>query len=240
MQKEFASHDAIVLQKYTLQWRHNGHDSVSNHHPHDCLLNRLFRRRWKKTSKLCVTGLCVGNSPVTGEFPAQMASNAENVSIRVSSPCGRAQLTSGMNWSCFQIKRSKVKVLREQIHKFHRFASRFIWLNSIQSPATDRNTLYIAHNCSRMFPLTKSDQRFYYHCVRPQNLKCTHWILWKPPRPTSSFATTISWKWHFRISIRLFVYAWFIINWRYIWYNKTAKIANAFLFRQGRVIYIVN
>ena len=35
----------------------------------------------KKTPKLCVTGLCVGNSPVTGEFPAQMASNAENISI---------------------------------------------------------------------------------------------------------------------------------------------------------------
>ena len=36
----------------------------------------------KKTLKLCVTGLCEGNSPVTGEFPAQRASNAENVSIR--------------------------------------------------------------------------------------------------------------------------------------------------------------
>ena len=53
---------------------------VSNHQPHDCLLNRLFRRRSKKTSKLCVTGLCEGNSLVTGEFPAQRASNAENVS----------------------------------------------------------------------------------------------------------------------------------------------------------------
>ena len=30
--------------------------------PHDCLLNRLFRRKSKKTSKLRVTGLCVGNS----------------------------------------------------------------------------------------------------------------------------------------------------------------------------------
>ena len=59
-----------------LQWRHNGHDSVSNHQPHDCLLNRLFRRRSKKTSKLRVTGLCVGNSSGTGDFPAQMASNA--------------------------------------------------------------------------------------------------------------------------------------------------------------------
>ena len=35
----------------------------------------------KKTLKLRVTGLCAGNSPVTGEFPAQMANNADNVSI---------------------------------------------------------------------------------------------------------------------------------------------------------------
>ena len=41
----------------------------------------VFRRRSTKTSKFRVTGLCVGNSPVTGEFPAQMASNAENVSL---------------------------------------------------------------------------------------------------------------------------------------------------------------
>ena len=64
-----------------LQWRHNGHSSVSNHQLHDCLLNRFFRRRSKKTLKLRVTGLCAGNSPGTGEVPAQMASNAENVSI---------------------------------------------------------------------------------------------------------------------------------------------------------------
>ena len=67
--------------RYPLQWRHNGRDSVSSHQPHHCLLNRLFRRKSKKTSKDHVTGLCAGNSPVTGEFPAQMASNAENVSI---------------------------------------------------------------------------------------------------------------------------------------------------------------
>ena len=66
---------------YPLRWRHNGRVCVSNHQPHDCLLNRLFRRRSKKTSKLRATGLCAGNSPGTGEFPAQMASNAENVSI---------------------------------------------------------------------------------------------------------------------------------------------------------------
>ena len=48
---------------HSLRWRHNGRDGVSNHQPHDCLLNRLFRRRSKKTSKLHVTGLCVGKSP---------------------------------------------------------------------------------------------------------------------------------------------------------------------------------
>ena len=41
----------------------------------------LFRCRWKKTSELRITGLCVGNSPVTGEFPTQRTSNVENVSI---------------------------------------------------------------------------------------------------------------------------------------------------------------
>ena len=49
----------------------NERDGVSNHHRLDCLLNRLFRRRSKKTSKLCVTG----------EFPAQKASNTDIFSI---------------------------------------------------------------------------------------------------------------------------------------------------------------
>ena len=64
-----------------LQWRHNGSDGVPNHQPHHCLLNRLFGCKSKKTSKPRVTGLIAGNSPGTGEFPAQMASNAENFSI---------------------------------------------------------------------------------------------------------------------------------------------------------------
>ena len=67
----------------TLLWRHNGRDAIAS------LITSLtsvystihVRRRSKKTSKLRVTGLCAGNSPETGEFPAQMASNAKNVSI---------------------------------------------------------------------------------------------------------------------------------------------------------------
>ena len=44
----------------SLLWRHNGLDGVSNHQLHDFLLNGLFRRRPKKTSKLRVTGFLWG------------------------------------------------------------------------------------------------------------------------------------------------------------------------------------
>ena len=70
-----------TIKPFTLQWRHNERNGVSNHLYHDCLLNHLFGRRAKKTSKFHVTGFCGWNSPVTGEFPAQRTSNTENVSI---------------------------------------------------------------------------------------------------------------------------------------------------------------
>ena len=54
----------------TLQWRHSGHDGVSNHPRLDYVLNRLSRRRSQKISELRVTDLCV-----------QRDSNAEYVSI---------------------------------------------------------------------------------------------------------------------------------------------------------------
>ena len=63
----------------SLQWPYSERDGVSNHRSLDCLLNRLFRRRRMKASKLRVTGLSEGNSSVTGEFPLQRARNAENV-----------------------------------------------------------------------------------------------------------------------------------------------------------------
>ena len=99
-----------IFQRYwpihiPLQRRHNEHNGVSNHQPHDCLLKRLFRRRSKETSKLRVTGLCAGNSLVTSEFPAKWARNAENISIwwrhyalgLIVSPALRIDTT--MNWS---------------------------------------------------------------------------------------------------------------------------------------------
>ena len=63
--------------KRTLQWARCRLKSPTS---------RLFTQPFiqgeiKETSKLRVTGLCEENSPVTGEFPAQRASNAENASI---------------------------------------------------------------------------------------------------------------------------------------------------------------
>ena len=88
-----------------LHWRHNELDSVPNHQPHHCLLSRLFGRRSKKTSKLRVTGLCVEFTG-TGEFPAQMASYAENVSIwwlhHGMMPCETwaCRCTIYQDWNC--------------------------------------------------------------------------------------------------------------------------------------------
>ena len=77
--KKHASY--LRVEMNSLLWRHNERYGVSDHQPHDYLLNRLFRRRSKKPSKLRVTDLCGGNSPGIGEFPTQRASNAENVSV---------------------------------------------------------------------------------------------------------------------------------------------------------------
>ena len=100
----------MLLFILSLQWRHNERDTVSDHQPHDCLHNRLFICISKKTSKLRVTCLCAGNSPVTGEFPAQMASNEEfffhlmtsswciHVLYGSSSPRQRAWLAFAILW----------------------------------------------------------------------------------------------------------------------------------------------
>ena len=51
------------LQAHSLQWRYNECDGVSNHQPHDCLLNRLFNAQIKQNIK------ALRHSPFCGEFP---------------------------------------------------------------------------------------------------------------------------------------------------------------------------
>ena len=71
----------LLITVLPIQWRHNERGSTPNHQRLHCLINCRFRRRSKKTSQLCFSGLCAGNSLVTGELPAQKARIAENVSI---------------------------------------------------------------------------------------------------------------------------------------------------------------
>ena len=67
--------------KQSLQWHYNDSDIVSNHQPHDCLLNRLFKAQIRENIK------ALRHWPLCGEFtggrwiPRRKASNAENVSI---------------------------------------------------------------------------------------------------------------------------------------------------------------
>ena len=74
-----------------LLWRHNGRDGVSNHQPNVCLVNRSVRHRSKKPSKLRVTGLCAGNSPVTAASHAEIFP-FDDVIMRISN------VWSGINW----------------------------------------------------------------------------------------------------------------------------------------------
>ena len=88
-----------ILAAHSVTWWRHQMETFSRYWPfvpgiHRSPVNPTHKGQWcgalmfsliwawsKKTSKLSVTGLCEGNSPVTGEFPAQRASKAENVSI---------------------------------------------------------------------------------------------------------------------------------------------------------------
>ena len=63
---------------WPLRWRHNEHDGVSNHQRFDCLLDRLFRPRSKKTSSSASLAFVRGihrwpvNSPHKGPVTRKM------------------------------------------------------------------------------------------------------------------------------------------------------------------------
>ena len=137
----FQSHqwyDGVMTWKrfphYSLQWRHNGHISVSNHQPHDCWLNRLFRRRSKKTLKLRVTGHCAGNSPVNSPHKGPITRKMfpfDDVSWFLCE--GGMLLTSGFpslrdskaELGCFPYKRSICRCFETQYCSFDII---FMWL----------------------------------------------------------------------------------------------------------------
>ena len=75
------------LIKSTLQWRQNERDGVSNHLLLHCLLNRLFKHRTKKVSKLCVTGRYPASSPYNGPVTRKMFPFDEVIMIFGSTIC---------------------------------------------------------------------------------------------------------------------------------------------------------
>ena len=99
-----------------LPWRHNDHGGVSNHQPHGCLLNRLFRRRSKKTSKLRVTGLRAGNSPGPVNSPHKGPVTRKMVPFDdVIMPCwwsGHTRSSHGIDLFLWGILMSAPKFLR--------------------------------------------------------------------------------------------------------------------------------
>ena len=74
---------AASLRGQSLQWRHNERGGASNHETSPLFAQLLVQAqiKTKQTSKLRVTCLCWGNSPMTSEFSTQKARNAENVFI---------------------------------------------------------------------------------------------------------------------------------------------------------------
>ena len=112
-------HDAWKCDRLSaLQWRYYEHDGVSYQQPHNCLLNRLFRRTSKKISKLLVTGLCAGNSPVTGEFPAQRARNAENISIWWRHHGQKSGRNPPVTWAHIATKATPTRHLRAKAYHY--------------------------------------------------------------------------------------------------------------------------
>ena len=77
--------------------------TIQRNHPHHCLLNRLLRRRSKKTWKLHVTGLCAGISPVTGKCFHLMTSSYCFCEARRASHCHSPQTTYSSKSTCCAI-----------------------------------------------------------------------------------------------------------------------------------------
>ena len=92
----------------TLQWRH---DAMASQITSPTIVSSAVHSGADdETSKLRGTGLCAGNSPVTGEFPTQRASNAEYVSIwwrhhehsKHAMQCGTSVILESISGICYE------------------------------------------------------------------------------------------------------------------------------------------
>ena len=126
----------------SLRWRHNELDGVSDHQSHDCLLNCLFGRRSKKTSKLRVTGhLC-------GEFTGpQWISRTKAFCILcfhlMTSSCIAIQQTPGRFKNVYKVVNPRVvkfSILNKPV-SFNVWVRYFVWFK-ISYRYTERCVVY--------------------------------------------------------------------------------------------------
>ena len=148
-----------------------------------------------KTSKLRVTGLCVGNSPLTGEFPAQIASNAENVSIwwrhhdynsliETSTKWPKKNLQMRFTWRAFS------PTFEEDISRIHFLKTSYVFDYTELFPWWSKGQSISIGSCNGLEPI---------------NLQANHWtnngsIQWR--FQTSSSPNEFKWE----------VSAWFLMK----------------------------
>ena len=128
----------------------NNLDGIFNHWCLHCFLNHLFSCRSKKTSKLCVTGICEGNPLVTGGFPSQRASNVENVSI---------WWCHDVNWILAQLISVGKPIPWDMYYILHKYLQT-IWIRYIQITHTGDNTIHITGLILGLHPA--NERRPYY------------------------------------------------------------------------------
>ena len=163
-----------------LQWHHNERSGVSNHRRLECLFNRLFRLRSKKTSKLGITVLCEGNPAVPDGFPSQRTSNAENGSIWWRHHAADEFLVSFLQWYAEDYFTVHVCPFRDI--KGGRFKNTYVLLKLRAPKSTSFNVWvrYFVWNFKGTIHLkfhTKYSERY-------------HTRFWTPPPPPSEPITS--------------------------------------------------
>ena len=132
-------------QWYRLQGRHYERDDVSNHRRLDGFLNRLFKRWSMKISKLRVTGLCGGNSPVTDECLSQRASNMENVSIWWRHHAKRITTRPSLQWWKTQVSFRLLRAMTHTFNNFCRYVGKCLTVNVLWYPDTCAYTIKLVN-----------------------------------------------------------------------------------------------
>ena len=152
-----------VASIFPLQWRHNERYGVSNHQSRHCLLNRLFRRRSKKTSKLRVTGHLCGEFTGPGWIPRTKASNAENFPIDdviMTSSCrGRYNTDNRPKSKSTRSRFARASTIVDQPFR-NVFDCRLLWIfpgGSIKYEDRDKRVLNSAHRQHEIMVNTKQE-----------------------------------------------------------------------------------